>query len=233
MGNAVTNTMSSTLADNSSTPLRLSPVHDALSHLNPRWSEMRGMPVAMDFGSPAQELANSAELGLCDVSFLPRMVLKGSEAASFLSSQNVAVPSQTLGVTKLDAGGLVVRSGSAEFLVEDGPQTNVVERLQAALGAGRAGCYSVLRQDASFLLSGKRAAEVFLETCGYDFRQPPETLVMTRVAGVSCSIVHRTFNQTGAFQLWLDPSYGEYLWETLLEVVRDLRGDAVGASALI
>jgi hypothetical protein len=38
--------------------------------------------------------------------------------------------------------------------------------------------------------------------------------------------------QPSAFRFWLDPSYGSYLWETLLEIVRDQGGDAIGFDAL-
>ena len=96
------------------------------------------------------------------------------------------------------------------------------------LDSGGSGAYRVVRQDASILLSGSRAAEVFLQTCGYDFRKPGDRLVMTRVAGVSCSILHRTINRLGTFQLWMDGSFGAYLWKTLLEIARELGGRPVG-----
>jgi sarcosine oxidase subunit gamma len=54
---------------------------------------------------------------------------------------------------------------------------------------------------------------------------------MTRVAGVSVSAHHRELNGIGAYELWADGTYGAYLWETLLEIARELGGDAVGLSA--
>ncbi len=104
-------------------------------------------------------------------------------------------------------------------------------KVVANVGTEAAGCYRVVRHDASFLLSGRRTAEVLLQTCGYDFRQPTKQLIMTRVAGVSCSILFRELDGIAAFQLWLDGTYGVYLWHTLEQIVRELDGDVVGLAA--
>lgn len=212
------------------TPIRLSPVHDELLHLHAQFVDVGGMPVAASYVDPAQERAAAADLALCDVSFLSRVTLKGPAAASLLSSQQLTVPDKVLDVANLGGGGIVARTGGSEFFIEDGLNGKLADCLVSATHA-TTGCYAVTRQDASFLLAGKRAPQVFLETCGYDFRQPPKQIVFTRVAGVSCSILHRDFNGNSVFQLWLDGSYGGYLWETLLEIVGELKGSAVGAAA--
>lgn len=213
------------------TPIRLSPIHDELEHLHARFVAVAGMPAAVAFGDAAKEQTIAADLGLCDVSWLHRTTLKGPAAASVLASQQIAVPEKILDVGQLEGGGVIARTGGSEFFIEDGLRGGLVERITKAVQATPNGCYSVTRQDASFLLSGKRAAEVFLETCGYNFREPTKQIVFTRVVGVSCSILHRDYNGSGVFQLWLDGSYGGYLWETLLEIVKDLGGNAVGAAA--
>jgi sarcosine oxidase subunit gamma len=212
------------------TPTRLSPIHDELEHLHARFVDVAGMPTAVAFGDAAKEQAIAADLGLCDVSWLHRTTLKGSAAAGILASQQIAVPEKIMDVAHLEEGGLIARTGGAEFFIEDGLRGSLVDRVSKTVQANQSGCYSVTRQDASLLLSGKRAAEVFLETCGYNFREPTKQIVFTRVVGVSCSILHRDFNGSGVFQLWLDGSYGGYLWETLLEIVQDLGGNAVGAA---
>ena len=55
---------------------------------------------------------------------------------------------------------------------------------------------------------------------------------MTRVAGVSCMVLPLQAKGAPAFRFWLDASYGSYLWEALLEIVRDQGGDAIGLDAL-
>ncbi len=55
---------------------------------------------------------------------------------------------------------------------------------------------------------------------------------MTRVAGVSCMILPLQAEEAPSFRFWLDPSYGSYLWEALLEIVRHQSGDAIGLDTL-
>jgi hypothetical protein len=126
-------------------------------------------------------------------------------------------------------GGAIVIPGGGDYKSFLMPGI-FAQTIVFAAGATTPGCYRALRQDASFLLSGARAAEVFLQTCGFDFRQPPKQLVMTRVVGVSCQIWRRENGGVGIFQMWCDGTYGAYLWHTLLEIVRELNGDAVGVA---
>ncbi|MCC7085916.1 MAG: hypothetical protein IT427_13015 [Pirellulales bacterium] len=212
------------------TPIRLSPVHDELEHLHARFVDVGGMPVAATYADAAKEKTAVADLGLCDVSFLSRVTLKGPAASSMLHSMHFAVPENVLDFTTIHGGGIVARTGGSEFFVEDGLYGTQVQQVSAVAPA-TSGCYVVARQDASFLLSGARATEVLLDTCGYDFRKSPVQMIFTRVAGVSCSILHRDLGGCGVFQLWLDGSFGGYLWETLLEIISEHHGAAVGAAA--
>jgi sarcosine oxidase subunit gamma len=75
------------------------------------------------------------------------------------------------------------------------------------------------------------AAEVMAQTCGVEFvGASGGKLVYSRVAGVSCSILPRTFGNINGLQLWLDGTYGVYLWETLLGIAMELGGGPVGLS---
>ena len=234
----------------STTPLRLSPLHDALDALHPAWGTVDDMPVALRFGDAAVERAHAARLGLCDASVWARTTIKGPAAADFLQSNSVPVPPQVLAVAPLAGGGVVARTGGMEFFVEDAPGGGLVTRLSAAVAAGTSEVYEVLRQDASILVSGELAVAVLRETCGFEFHPvttstqsaesalgprasrarstTPPGVIMTRVAGVSALILPRELNGLPLFQLWLDGTYGDYLWETLLEIVRQHGGEPVG-----
>jgi sarcosine oxidase subunit gamma len=233
-------------------PTRLSPVHDLLEELQPCWGSLEGMPVALTYGGRTleQERDVAGTLGLCDVSALPRLVVKGPGAESFLKERAVAdtLPADILGVLPLRSGGLIARTGSSEFFLEDAPSDGrscdlVVPLSESLRNSPEPGVYPALRQDASFLLSGDRAPAVLLQTCGFDFsvRQvdraaspgPDRTmpLVMTGVAGVSTWVLRRTLIPHRVYQLWADGTYGPYLWETLLQVAREFGGTAVGLSA--
>jgi sarcosine oxidase subunit gamma len=126
----------------------------------------------------------------------------------------------------------MIRTDRQEVVLEDGPASDRIAELERQVSSHPPGVFLVRRQDASFQLTGTRSNAVLRETCGVDFTQPPDGVVMTRVAGVSCMVLPFQFDEIPACRFWLDPSYGPYLWEALLEIVRDHDGDAIGLDAL-
>nr|MBA3710025.1 hypothetical protein [Planctomycetota bacterium] len=167
-------------------------------------------------------------VSVCDASAFPRLTLKGAQAETFLRDSGVDVPARLFEVRALTGGGIVARTGTAEFFCEDGVADRTVARLESTLLAAPAKVYRAVRQDASFLLGGSAVNQLLLQTCGVDFPSLGPDLVFSRVAGVSCAILKRTLNQKPVYQLWLDHSYGSYLWENLIEIASDLGGGPVG-----
>ena len=219
-------------------PCRLSPIHEQLARLKPRWTTLGDMPVVADFGDPTRERDLIGQLGLCDLSALDRTLVKGPGAAEFLASQGLWLPDQVFGHFPQADGALVVRTGGAEFFVENGWMANTVEQntvgqLRRAIGASVPGVYEVPRQDVSLIISGAAALELFSQTCGYNFGDSGYRFVMTQVAGVSSSVLPRQVQARRAWQLWADGTYGQYLWETLLAIARELGGDAGGVDCFI
>ena len=203
------------------------------------------MPIAIRLDDPAKEAQLANSLALADASFLPRIVLKGPQAAALLQSRNIPIPESILKVAPLENGGLIARTGGSEFFLEDGIGGNIVASLDVrrpsqavsdGLGSpsynlGSPGVYPVLRQDASLIISGSRAGELFRHVSSYDFvTEPHHDLVFTPIAGVSCSVLRTKLNGFPAFRLWTDGTYGLYIWHTLLEVAKELGGGAVGTA---
>jgi len=213
-----------------SSSIRRSPIHDCLEELNPVWAEIQNMKVPVRFKDAAIETQLKAALSLCDLSCLPKMSVKGPESLAWLAQAGFQVPESVYSYRSLGDGGLVIRTDRQEVFLEDGPGSHRVSEFGRELSSHPLGVYVVRRQDASFFLTGARSNAVLRETCGVDFSRPPTGVVMTRVAGVSCMVLAE---QPAAFRFWLDPSYGDYLWEALLEIVRDQGGDAIGLDALI
>ena len=217
---------------NASSSIRRSPVHDCLEELNPAWAEIHGMKVPLRFKDATRETQLKTELSLCDLSYLPKMSLKGSESLGWLAQAGIPVPESIYEHCSLEDGSLVIRTDRQEVFLEDGPTSHKVAEFEGELSSRPSGVQLVRRQDASFFLTGTRSNAVLRETCGVDFSQPPDAVVMTRVAGVSCMILLLQTEQAPAFRFWLDASYGSYLWKALLEIVRDQGGDAIGLAAL-
>ena len=214
-----------------SSSIRRSPVHDCLEELNPVWAEIHSMKVPLRFKDATGETQLKPELSLCDLSCLPKVSVKGPESLAWLAQTGILVPESVYGYRSMGDGGLVIRTDRQEVFLEDGPASQRVSEFERELSSHPLGVYLVRRQDASFQLTGVQSNAVLRETCGVDFSQPPDAVVMTRVAGVSCMVLPLQAKGAPAFRFWLDPSYGWYLWKALLEIVRDQGGDAIGLDA--
>jgi sarcosine oxidase subunit gamma len=214
-----------------------SPMHAEIAHLQPQWAQVNGMAVAANIGERARQARLLETLALCDVTALPRLGLKGPGAEALLQANGITPPPAIYDHRPLDGDGLLIRLGAAEFFLEEGISGNVVGKLaniQAANIQGQAGrfCHCLSRQDAGMILAGPEAFEVLAQTCGYNFRSPECDVVASRVAGVSCLLYQEKREGRPLFRIWCDGSYGAYLWETLLGIVRELGGDCVGLACL-
>jgi glycine cleavage system aminomethyltransferase T len=212
-----------------------SPLHFDIFKENPRakWVDFHGMPVALRLDDPAEETQFAQTVALADASFLSRIVLKGPGAEPYLQSLGVPIPQGILKVAPLENGGLIARTGGSEFFLESGIVGWPSQAAADGLGSPsyKDGVYPVLRQDASLIISGSRAGELFRHVSSYDFiTEPHHDLVFTPIAGVSCSVLRQTMNGFPAFRLWTDGTYGLYIWHTLLGVAKELGGGAVGTA---
>src|SRR4051794_37335356 len=99
-----------------------SPLQDVLQEEHPRakWNQFHGMPVPLHLDEPTKERELAQTLALADASFLPRIVIKGPQAAAFLQSLGIPIPESILKVAPLEGGGLIARTGGSEFFLESG-----------------------------------------------------------------------------------------------------------------
>ena len=213
---------------------RNTPLFDQLTALGAEWATWKSGPVARRLSAVQDEQAQLSHLALCDLSCQPTRFLKGEGAASWLSTHDVAVPPETYATAETPDGLRVVCSGSDEFLIESAPgQTSALWPELVLDGTISSGFHVFDRQDAIFYLCGKKARDVLAQTCGIDWSTAaPDLLVMTRVAGVSCSVLPTLTSGVKCFQIRLDPTYAIYLWDELLTICRDLEGNAIGAEVL-
>lgn len=204
------------------TPLRISPIHDSLQPLNGLWRDINGMPSLVSVSG--EELVAS-HLGIADVSCLTRFGVKGAGASAWLAAQGIAVPAVPNTWNSLE-GGIVARLGTTEFLIQDSLHSSVASQLTAACDQLPAKVYPVLRQDAAIVLCGSAINELLLQTCSLNFRAlslSERPVVMTSMVGVTVTII-----PGDRYQIWCDGTFGAYLWRTLLAIVQELGGGAVG-----
>jgi sarcosine oxidase subunit gamma len=189
----------------------------------------RRSPLA-EWHARSRYVAETAPVWLRDGSLRPRFGCKGPEAASWLAALGFTV-SQPANSFALDgSGSLVARLGTGEFLVEAmGADAQAIATARVRLPAP--GVYPVIRQDAAFTLGGPRANDLLLETCSYPFAHEarPDVVVMTSMVGVGVTVIPRRAG-TVEFDVWCDPSFGLYLWSTLVGIAEEKGGGAIASS---
>ncbi len=212
---------------------RLSPVNAQLAELQPQWDERCGMQMASRVG--ADDDARLQAVALADLSFLPKIGLKGPAAARWLEARNVAPPAAPNSWLELPGGGVIARLGRSEFFIESGAAAQTAVTLRAALALASPGVYPVIRQDAGFALAGPRVNELLVQTCNVNFEQigqDQKTAVMTQMIGVSVLALRVQGNPMPVYRLWCDPTFAPYFWETLAQIAGELGGGVIGADSL-
>jgi|CXWL01.1.fsa_nt_gi sarcosine oxidase subunit gamma len=213
---------------------RRSPIQHLLESSAAEFRDFAGSSYAVRFRSAEDEQRTLELLGLCDLSGLQKLGVKGPAAATWLTNNGLQVPRDIFASRPLLGGGMIVRFGPREFFLEDGIANANLPALAAKIGSRQDGLVRVEHQEATFVLTGHRCLELFAQTCGINFREAlPDKVVFTRVAGVSCGILPESLHGgVPAYRLWVDPSYAVYLWETLAEICASLGGGVIGAGCI-
>ena len=211
--------------------IRLSPLHECIVPLTPRWGEVQGMRTPMEIPGERGNLP----VQLSDASCLVRMGVKGVNAQSWLRRQHVDTPSDINSWVRNANGVMVARLARGEFFLENDTGGDSLRALQGFLSPAF-GLSPVLSQDAALVLYGEKVNELLVQICNVDFRawQARErVVVMTSMVGVSVLVLWEPHLGHARYRLWCDHTFGPYLWDTLLEIARELGGGAVGLKMLM
>jgi sarcosine oxidase, subunit gamma len=213
--------------------MRLSPMHDLLQTLDGSWRDLNRMPSLLTMPNEA-EIAT--HLGLADLSCLTRFGVKGTQAATWLESQDMTVPDRPNTWEPLPDGGTIARLGFSEFFIEDSLHSHVAPQLAEACQQPPAKVYPVLRQDAAIVLCGSDVNELLLQTCSVNFRALSlleRPVVLTSMVGVAVMIIPGEHNGQPFYHIWCDSTFGAYLWRTLGAIVAEMGGGVIGAEAVM
>ncbi|NOY29676.1 MAG: hypothetical protein GXP28_05730 [Planctomycetes bacterium] len=212
---------------------RQSPIQHLFDPTVGQWGELAGARVVLSLDSEEVETKALQTLALCDMSALPKLGVKGPSAAEWLLSEGVLLPKGIYQLQEQSDGSLVVQLSDTEFLLEESFASQTIQALSEKLGWGLTGVARVERQEASFLLTGSRAIDVLAQTCAIDFRVAPRgRLVMTRVAGTSCSVLPSGKEGEVKYQIEVDATYAVSLWKSLLTICQELGGRTIGTAIL-
>ncbi|MBC8351472.1 MAG: hypothetical protein H8E66_05765 [Planctomycetes bacterium] len=212
---------------------RSSPIQHLLESRGAKFRDVGGSSYAVHTDSEEDDLRTLERLGLCDLSGLHKLGVKGPDSETWLTSKGLDVPSDVFASCSLPNGGTIVRLGAGEFFLEDDINNTTLLALADRLDTHKGKLVRVEHQEATFLLTGRRSLEALAQTCGINFREvTSRKVVFTRVAGVSCGIHPETFREVPAYRLWVDPSYAVYVWETVAEICQSLDGGEIGAGCI-
>lgn len=174
----------------------------------------------------------TVDLALADLSPVLKVGVKGPMAATWLSKQGRVVPDEIYQIHGETGGTQIVRTGSEEFvIVFSGPDS--AGQWHQSLESAPSGVYGFEHEGAVFELSGRRAVEVFAQTCAIDFSDTPaRRIIFTRMAGTTCAIIPDPVAEVPYYRLWVDYASAPYLWEQLAQIVRDCGGQLVTHRAM-
>lgn len=209
------------------TPLRLSPVHDALQALTGTWRTVHDMPSLWTLSDQFQ----SPPVGVMDWSCLTRFGVKGANASEWLAAQGLPVPDCPNTWHPLPDGGIIARLGLTEFLIEDSPTSTLASQLVTACQSPPAKVYPVLRQDLALVLLGDRTHDLLRQTCSFNFQAvalSSRPVILTTMIGVTVTVMPGERNGEPFYRIWCDGTFGSYVWETLVGIATELGGGAIG-----
>ena len=148
--------------------------------------------------------------------------VKGPGVVAWARRHDLPLPATRYAVLPVGDAGVVARAGEGELILECTPHDALGERWRAALADSPAGVYDIPQQSVTVELSGPRAPQVLARSCALNLAaEPANTILYTRIAGVSCAVLPRGEGESRSYRLWVDYSLAPYLWTTLAKLTED------------
>ncbi|MDR0633850.1 MAG: hypothetical protein LBF91_02605 [Azoarcus sp.] len=183
-----------------------------------------------------KETENLGECALADLTNLPRLGLRGPTAAQRLLAESLPIPDAPNRLARAPSGETLLRLSRTEYLLlgSFADRGARVRALESELPqAGENGLYLLPRQDshAWFWLGGPRRADVMAKLCGVDLSPAAfagDAIAQTSVARLDAIVAGDGKPEPDAFHLLFDRPSAAYLWDALLDAMREFGGGPVG-----
>ena len=196
--------------------------------------------VVANYAADAAELATARELGLCDLSTLPRWGVTGRGATAWLTDSGFDVPADVNRAAQQVNGDVLARLSDHEYLllstsslVTAEPPAGFPYVQDHAAGP----VYELPRQDshAWFALTGRKASTILASICGVDMRDATfmdGAVAQTSMARVSAVVLRSDLGDTAGFLVLVSSTAAEYLWDAIAGAMAMPGGAAIGIRAL-
>ena len=231
---------------------RRSPLYRRHVDLQAKFEQVGDAVLVSHYVKPGIEVLLAANLGLVDLSTMPRTGFKGAGAPAWAASQRVKLPKlPNTAVTQKD-GSVVAKLSHQELLIVSnimGSATSIDRLNRKHLNREHSNkehlskqtlapqTYSLPRADSHSWLAvtGNAAAEMFSKICGVDLRVHKfahNQVAQTSVAKINGVILRHDLATTPCFYILSDITSTEFLWDSLLDAMEEYRGAAVGVAAM-
>ena len=180
------------------------------------------------------------QLGLVDLSPLPRTGFKGPGTIAAMQAAGIAVAPEPNRAFRQSDGGLcaVLAPGEVILLAGLGGDPALVDRLEASWSMDDPhGTYLMPRRSshAWFRIAGELAPAMFAKICGIDLRPTrfaDLAIAQTSIARLNGIIIRDDIAATLAFHLLADSASAEYLWDCVIDAMTEFGAAPAGLAAL-
>lgn len=203
--------------------------------------QMADASIAWAYGEDkAAERETALNLGIADLSPLPRTGYKGRDITKWLAKQKVKAGEASNRAYPCGKASLAARLAPGEVVVLgalDGKDP-LPAKLDAAWTDRNGLCFPVPRRDASFwfLLTGARCSDMFAKICGVDLREKSfanHMIAQTSLARSNAIIIRDDLKQAPAFHILGDSASAGYMWMCLLDAMEEFGGKPVGLETVL
>jgi len=221
-------------------PNRLSPIHSRHQTLDARFDLRGGWLIPEVYTTSAEEATVLREsVGLIDISAWGKLILKGAKAGEIVSTFLGDTPAKPGDVIEIKSNHILAAELTPdEFLIltPPGAEKEMAASLKAEI-ATQDTFVSIIDQTSGLVglsISGPKSTVVMRKLCAIPFNSkdfPDLCVTQSSFAKVRGTIIHYDQGISPAFELFADCSYGDYLWDTILDAGREFGIHPVGWEA--
>ena len=169
------------------------------------------------------EVDQSLQIGIADLSPLPRIGFKGPESDRWLETQGYSYATALNRAYLQHDGSLICRLAENEMLWLNGFQNPCPP---PDIGMNDAGCYAIRRQDSHIevVVLGAATVDMMAKLCAVDLSPHAFqnlSIAQTSVARLSAIIVRSDIAETPAMRILVDSSSARYFWQCLLDAMEE------------
>ncbi len=218
--------------------LRRSPIYRILAACGAHFGEINNAAVAMTIDESHD--AHAGNMGIADLTPLPRTGFKGRDTPQWLTGQGVQIPTAPNRARRQRDGTLVARLSNDEhvFLSDLDVSSTMIAALDKSwqLEPGRL-CFSMPRAEthAWFALTGECSPEMLSKVCGVDTRLhkfSDGAIAQTSVARINGILIRNDLGTTPAFYVLADSASADFLWPCLIDALQEFDGAPIGLETL-